>query len=338
MNPKHAMSAVVVFFSTLLLLSVIDKAVDRPQNMPPQYVQPYYPPYYPPERPIIPELRKPQITTEIPDYLDYRETVEQLKKWNREAPDFTEVGVYGKSSKEEDLYYLKIEADRGTDEYKPVVLITSCIHGNEPLSASTVMGYIGTMLGTYGEDKDVTELIDSRIIYFIPVVSPDSYPRSRHVDGVDPNRNFPTQDNPGKRSVPPVEELKNFFLEIKPKAVISGHTWGRIYLTPWGDQNRKCEDDDDYQKIIGEMCRLSRYRMQRACEMYNRPIYGTEVDWYYRNGAFSIVMEFGTHQRIPSSSEIQEEFNRTYKAVIHFIRHAPLVRSYREYRFPAHAA
>lgn len=337
MNPKNAIGAMVVFFSTFFILAIIDKGIDNSQNTP-RYIQPQYPPHYPPQKPIAPQLRNPEITTQIPDYLNYQDTVQQLKKWNSEAPDFTKIGTYGKSSQGEDLYYLKIEADRGTNEYKPVVLITACIHGNEPLSASAVMGYIGTMLGTYGKDKEATDLIDSRIIYFIPVASPDSYPRSRHVDGVDPNRDFPTRDNPSKKSVPPIEALKDFFLSIKPKAVISGHTWGRIYLTPWGDQTSKCDDDAEYRKIIGEMGRLSKYKMQRACEMYNQPIYGTEVDWYYRNGSFSIVMEFGTHQRVPSRSDIQEEFDRTYKAVLYFIQHAPLVRSYRTYRFPAHAA
>jgi hypothetical protein len=74
-----------------------------------------------------------------------------------------------------------------------------------------------------------------------------------------------------------------------------------------------------------EMGSLSRYRVQRACEMYNRPIYGTEVDWYYRGGAFAIVMEFGTHQRVPSQSDIDSEFQRTFKAVLYFIKEAPLV-------------
>jgi hypothetical protein len=73
--------------------------------------------------------------------------------------------------------------------------------------------------------------------------------------------------------------------------------------------------------------------------MYNSPIYGTEVDWYYRNGAFAttpnrkrihrgafaIVMEFGTHQHIPSQSDIDSEFRRTFQAVLYFIKEAPLV-------------
>lgn len=285
----------------------------------------------------------PQISVKMPPYLDYEKTVEQLKQWNKEAPRLTKIGTYGKSSRGRDLWYIRITGEQTYYE-KPVVLITACIHGNEPLSASTVMCYIGTMLDAYGEDSQVTSLIDSRDIYFVPVVSPDSYPRSRHVDGVDPNRDFPSLRNPNKRSVPPVQALRDFFLRVKPKAVISGHTWGRVYLIPHGDTMTNCPNYDDYKPIMDKMKELSRYRWIRACDMYmdggglnnppirvwglegsGRPIYGTEVDWYYRNGAAAIVMEFGTHQRVPSVSDIQVEFGRTYKAVLHFVEKAPLM-------------
>jgi hypothetical protein len=261
------------------------------------------------------------ITTKIPDYQDYPEVIDQLKEWGREAPDIAEVGTYGKSSKGKDLYYIRVNS--GVN--KPKVLITACIHGNEPHSASTVMAFIGTMLHDYGRDNAVTDLVDSRDVYFVPVVSPDSYPHSRHVDGVDPNRDFPGLRNPNRRSTPAVQAIQDLFKEIKPNAVISGHTFGRIFLTPWGEQNKLCPNERDYQRIVGEMTKLSGYRMQRACQMYGHPIYGTEVDWYYNNGAFAIVMEFSTHQRRPSYAEIKKEFNMTRTAILHFIKEAPIV-------------
>ena len=57
----------------------------------------------------------------------------------------------------------------------------------------------------------------------------------------------------------------------------------------------------------------------------NMPIFGTEVDWYYRNGSIPIVIEFGTHQRIPTDKDIQIEFDKTYEAMLHFIKEAPLI-------------
>jgi hypothetical protein len=277
--------------------------------------------------PIKPEPIKPInyiISNPNPSYLDNEATVNQLVEWHQEAPKLTEIGTYGKTSIGKDIYYIRVTNPE--TENKKVVLITACIHGNEPLSSSTIMSYIGTMLDKYGDDSEITELIDTRDIYFVPIVSPDSYPNKRHVDGVDPNRDFPTMRIPEKTSVPPVMALREFFLKIKPDAVISGHTSGRVYLTPWGDRNQVCPNESDYKRIIGEMSGMSGYDVMRACQIYNSPIYGGEVDWYYRHSSFSIVCEFGTHQNIPTTKDTREEFDLTFKAFLHFCKEAPLVK------------
>ena len=103
------------------------------------------------------------------------------------------------------------------------------------------------------------------------------------------------------------------------------------------------ENKADYDRIVGQMCKLSGYRMMRACDMYGAnglnnppiramgegnyglPIHGTEVDWYYRNKAFSIVMEFGTHQRIPTVTDTKTEFDKTWNAALLFIQEGPKV-------------
>jgi len=342
MNKINLLIINVLIFQLVLLLIFFNdtKSISTPiaEDTPPiQHVRP---------EPKIEEPIQNNITNPKPDYMTYDQTVSQLKKWNGEAPELTEVGVYGQSSKKKDLYYIRIKNKRNGD--KPKVLITACLHGNEPLSSSTTMWYIGSLLDGYGKDEKITFLLDNRDIYFVPVVSPDSYPNSRWVDGVDPNRNFPGPHKPNHRSIPPVKAIQDLFLDIKPKAMISGHTWGRVYLTPYGDRMDNCPDHDEYQRVIGEMSKLSGYRNIRASDLYmsngrlnnppirlfgrrfggytvSSPIYGTEVDWYYRGGAFSIVMEFGTHQRIPSRRDTEDEFNRTFKAVQHFIEEGPLV-------------
>lgn len=328
----------VVLASFVLTLSLLayfrpgareEIAQTQPLTRPSQPLQPPTPPQPEPPRP-------PEISNSFPGYQNYDGVVAQLKEWEKEAPDFVEIGIYGKSSRGKELWYIRVTNEKsGTGYYsdKLRTLVTASIHGNEPLSTSTTMGYIGTMLDTYGKDSEATQLVDTRELFFIPVVSPDSYPRSRHVDGVDPNRNFPTARDPNRRSVPPVQALRDFFLKVKPHAVISGHTYGRVYLHPWGDSTSLSPNHQDFQRVIGEMGRLSRYRVIRACQMYNRPIFGTEVDWYYRNGAISVVMEFGTHQRVPSMQDTRAEFDRTYKAVLYFLKDAPEVQVSPSWRF-----
>lgn len=288
-----------------------------------------------------PEPRKPQISVTMPTYLPYSALVTQLDKWHEEAPDLTERGSYGKSSQGQLLQYIRV-TNMVNKQPKKVVMITGCVHGNEPLSCGTVMAYLGAILSKYGTDSEVTELLNTRDIYFIPVVSPDSYPNNRIVDGVDPNRNFPCPHNPNQQSVPPIKAIQDFVLKIKPSATISGHTWGRSFLVPWGDSMTNCPDYDAYKALVqNKMCGLANYRFMRACDMYGAnglnvppphaheaymPIYGGELDWYYRQGSFAIVIEMGTHQHIPTINDIQSEFNATYKAVLLFIKEAPLIK------------
>lgn len=275
------------------------------------------------EEPVLEPINY-EIADPVPSFLNYDELVSKLEEWNETAPELTELFTYGSSSEGKDLYCIRVNNKR-IEETKPVLLITAATHGNEPWSCTSVMGYIGTILDKYGDDKQITDLIDSRDIYFVPIVSPDSYPHSRYVDGVDPNRDYPTRRNPSQSSIKPIEHLKQLFLEKRPSAAISGHTYGRVYLYPWGDSTKLCPNDLDYVRILKEMERYSGYGYKRACYAYNRPIFGTEVDWYYMNGCFSIVMEFGSHQRPPTNQEVQSEFDRTFEAVLYFCEEAPLV-------------
>jgi len=332
----------VASFVAALIALVTLSPKNTPTNVPPeQFVSPIH---Y--EETIAPQPI--QISNKSPGYLPYSGIITQLKKWNKEAPAITEFGTYGESSQGVPLTWLRV------GEGNKKVLITAAIHGNEPLSTSTVMAFIGNLLDGYGKNDEITNLIDNREIYFIPVVCPDSYPKSRYVDGTDPNRNFLA-----KNPVTPIKCLKDFFLEKKFNAAMSCHTWGRVFLTPYGEKYDIPPNQQDYQRIIGEMCEMTKkqpvsfteaeagviyrtttspfshkfdpvnianhYKTIRTCEMYSQPFSGGECDWFYKHGAFTIVMEMGLHQRIPSIKDTTTEFDMTWNAFLHFLKEAPLV-------------
>lgn len=312
-----------MLLDTVLVLTAANK---------PHEVDPAPPVIQQPQEEPKPEPLNPNISVTIPGWLSYADMVTQLKQWNKEAPDLTEVGRYGETSKGTPLGYIKLGRKDLCSERKKTLIFAS-IHGNEPWASAIIMGYIGTMLDAYGEDEQVTQLLDSQDIYFVPVASPDSAPQNeygqgmqRHVEGVDPNRDFPTRKSPDRKSVATVQSLRNFDKAVGGfDAVISGHTWGQVFLKPWGDSSQSCPNDSDYNRILGEMKQLSGYDPIPASQVYGRPIYGTEVDWFYRQGAFSIVIEYGTHQRVPSIQQVKSEIEKTYKAVLCFLSEAPTV-------------
>jgi len=276
-----------------------------------------------PAPPVKP--RTPNVSVPMPDYLPYDKLTQQLDRWHGEAPDLTERGTYGQTGSGQPIHYLRV-TNLLNKSPKKAAMITGCIHGNEPLSTATVMAWVGGLLSQYGKNNAVTELLDTVDVYFVPVVSPDSYPNSRFANGVDPNRNFPCPARPNVRSVPPIKSVQDFFLKIKPQVAISCHTSGRMCLVPWGDSNAVCPDNESYRLVVGRVCNMTGYSYLRACELYRRPIYGGEMDWYYRNGAFSVVMEMGSHQNIPSPRDISTEYNKTFKGMLYLVQEGSKVR------------
>lgn len=271
------------------------------------------------------ELQPPtyEISNPSPQFMGYHQILRQLNQWHTEAPEITQLLSYGKSSKGSSLVYFRI-----TDgQPHPVVLITGSIHGNESWSTCEVMCLIGKILSQYGRNDMVTKLVNSRDLYFVPVISPDSYPNVRHVDGVDPNRDFPSLRDPNHRSTASVRAVQDLFLKIKPKAVIAGHTFGRVYIYPWGDQYKTSPNDEEYRRLLDNMGRYSGYRMLQGVYNYAEPMIGTELDWYYRHQAISIVMEIGTHQNPPNPEEISSEFGMIYMAMLYFIYQAPKIQA-----------
>lgn len=260
------------------------------------------------------KLILPKITELKPAYRDYLKTVDLLKTWEKEANDFVEVGTYGKTTKGLDQYYVKI-TNKKKQGKKPSCVITGCIHGNEPISTCTEIWWMTHLLNNYEKDSKVKEIIDTREIYFIPVLSPDTYPHSRHVDGVDPNRNFPSSGE--KTSVTPVENFKNFFKNKKFDAFVTGHSYGRIFLFA---QDNDSERQSAYNRIKKEMDKISSYRASNL----GGPNTTLDGDWGNRQGAFSLLVEFGTHQRIPSIEDIQTDFDATYESILYFLKEAPI--------------
>jgi hypothetical protein len=253
-----------------------------------------------------------QVSNPVPPHLSYAQTVQQFYQWEREKPELVTLGSYGVDTEGQLLYCLMVTNKKIVTQKKRV-LISACIHGNEPWSAACVMAYLGTILNSHNNPQYpyINNMLDCREIYFIPVMCPDNYPHSRTINGVDPNRNW--SKNP---SIAPIESLKNFHRIFHFDAMISGHTYGRIFLYPSALKNHQ-----KTQQLLSTMATWSNYDKGATG--------GSTLDlnWFYNNGAFAIIIEYGTHQRIPTPEQICSEFQRTYWSVILFIQDGPNVLS-----------
>jgi hypothetical protein len=316
--------AVVAYVITIAIaLGARQLPLSWPQAIPPTVQRPVDPPVAVEPGPYAIDPQG------VSDYLTYPKVVELLKSWQAQAPEITEFGSYGKNQQGTDLCYLRI----GTPGQKRV-LITGAIHGNERLGTATVLNIMGEILKDYKHDEDVTWLVKNREIYFVPVFSPESYLRSREIEGVDPNRHWPTpaatSRGPFHLPLPhlpnasnkasPVLAIQAWFTKMNFSAVIDGHTYGRLFIYP---SYARGEDLAAYQTLTSEMAKLSGYKPEVAA------IQGLAIDFYYSKSAVAIVTEFGpaTNEGHDfSTAAIQPEFQKTCKAVLYFIRQAPEIK------------
>jgi len=111
-------------------------------------------------------------------FYNHEEVVSALKELNSNYSSITELELLGKSEEGRDIWMLQIcNPKTGKDTDKPAVYAEGTIHGNE-IQATEVCLYLAWyLLDNYGELPDITELIDSRTFYIVPIVNVDNRAR-----------------------------------------------------------------------------------------------------------------------------------------------------------------
>lgn len=300
---------ILVAVLTSLLILVHAKPPKKQLPLPP-------PPTLPPQINVPPPETGPYtISRQIPDkFYSYPEIVTLLQEWNKQAPEITSFGSYGKNRQNTDLHYLRI----GTPG-KPKILIHAAIHGNERLATSSTLGIMGKMLNDYKRNDDVTWIVKNRDVYFVPVFSPESYLKSREIEQGDPNRNWPYPGSKKDNTSSPIIAMREFFQREKFCAVIDGHTTGRDFFWP---SIAKGDDKEKYKQLTTGMATLAGYS---PSPVSSGPA-GFAIDWYYWKGAVAILTEFGAGGHDQPVKNIAPEIEKTYKAYLYFMRNAPDVK------------
>lgn len=263
----------------------------------------------PPPPPARPE--KYEVSAMPQEYLNYTQVQALLEKWNKECPEITELGEYGKTVSGTPLKYLRV----GTPG-QPKVLIHACIHGNERLAAAATLWMMQKMLNDFGRDPNITWLVQNREVYWVPVLSPDTYLKQRFVEGVDPNRDYPYPGRKDHKAASPIQAIMDFHMKHHFTGVISGHTTGNVYFWP---AIAPAADQTLHKQLAGEMSKLSGYNNSRIS---GGPA-GFEIDWYYWKGAVAILTEFGSGSHEQPTSSIKPHGDKNYPAYMHFIKQSP---------------
>ncbi len=283
-------------------------------------------------------------------YHSYQETVEELNALSSQYPQLLQVETIGQTHEGRDMTAVRLTGTAGLTGDKSHVLIFGLTHAREWISAEMPMFLLNQLLAGYGNDAEVTRLLDGLVIYILPVTNPDGHvysqteykmwrknrrPNGGGSFGVDVNRNFPIGWGTGSsrwsrsdtyRGTEPKSEretraLLQLFEEKRFVSALSFHSYSELILYPWGYDKSATPDAGEYKQRADAMAALNGYRPGQVSRILYTAGGATDDTFYKEYGAWAYTFELGK-QFVPPESEIEPICNQNLPSVMLFLKNS----------------
>jgi murein tripeptide amidase MpaA len=107
-------------------------------------------------------------------YFTNAEVETTIEEWADKFPHLITVTSIGNSHENRPIWLLSITNQKtGLDQEKPAVWIDANIHATEISGTTTALFVAHNLLSKYGEDEQVTRILDNSTYYIVPRVNPD---------------------------------------------------------------------------------------------------------------------------------------------------------------------
>ncbi len=107
-------------------------------------------------------------------YRTLDQVYESLTALNQAYPNLTTLEVVGKSEEGRPLMAMTVNNPKtGPAADKPAIYVDGNIHGNEIQGGEICLYLLDYLLGNYGKNPDITQLLDKTCFYVVPVVNLD---------------------------------------------------------------------------------------------------------------------------------------------------------------------
>ena len=307
-------------------------------------------------------------------YHTYDEMCEELNKLSLVHPELVTMTSLGQSIEGREIIAVRLMTDadknaKGTaafGKYSPLkkitsfespasdnrgaektqVLIMGGHHAREWISVEQSLYILNHLVNNYKKDEAVTRLIESREIWFVPMVNPDGitysqtnykmWRKNRRDNGggkfgVDLNRNYgykwggagsspdaddDTYHGAGAFSEPETAAVKELCDSKNFVACVTYHSYSELVLYPWG-HTYSTANDAVLSGISDTIGRLINYTSQQSSDLYITT--GDTTDWLYGDkkcAAFTV--ELG-QEFIPEEANIEKLCKRNLPGAMYLI-------------------
>ncbi len=239
-------------------------------------------------------------------YRNYDELLEDLQEIELQYPDICKLYDIGNTRGKEYLmegnsYYndynheiwaMKVSDNVAEEEDEPSVFYMAEHHAREPISLEVNMYVLNHIISNYGSDPIITEEVNNKQIWFMPLVNPNGHKivtdevdlwwrkniRDNNEngsinfgggDGVDPNRNYDwnwggegssgdtnseTYRGPSAFSEPEIQAMRDILGSHHFVTGITYHAYSELVLFPFGYANNiQAPDHDALQELANDM-------------------------------------------------------------------------------------
>lgn len=244
-------------------------------------------------------------------YHTYEETVDILKDLNSSHAEIVELVGLGLSYNNRTILAVRITNESSGLEGKFEILYTGEHHARELISTEIILYIMNYVVFNYGINATITEILNNRVLWFIPMVNPDGVAdyiekgepgwrkNSRKPYGVDINRNYGYQwgqagssDDENSDiyrgtapfSEPETRAIRDFVLSHNFVIAVNYHSGAELVIYPWGYTRSLHPSPPDigfFTEIGKTIESMTGYYCQQASYFYLAS--GTAIDWMYHN-------------------------------------------------------
>jgi hypothetical protein len=293
----------------------------------------------------------------------------------RSNPKLVKQVVIGHSVQGQEILAFKVTTDarQVPDGHRPSVLYNSTQHAREWITPEMTRRLMRHVIDGYGTDREIRKLLGSTELWFVPVANPDGYDYTfttdrlwrknlrdndgdgviTGVDGVDPNRNFPTRwgyDNegsspspdsqiyrgPAPASEPETRALDGLMARVGFEFLINYHSAAELLLYGVGWQVATPTPDDVlYETLAGDDANpaVPGYDPDISAELYTTNGETTEhAQEAY--GTLAFTPEMSTCQTASAADPNDAFLPEDCESVFHFPDSEPLIQAEFEKNIP----
>jgi hypothetical protein len=288
-------------------------------------------------------------------YPTYQQYEALLHTFAADHPDLCRLVDLGPTSnlvRPHRLWAVVLSDNPDEEEAEPEVLLTSTIHGDETTGFILMLRLIDDLIRNYGDDSEITTLVDETEIWINPNANPDGtyYGGDDTVSDairfyttatgaaseVDGNRNFPDFDDgdhpdgypwlPETETMMALAEEKTFVLSV------NFHGGAEVVNYPWDTVERRHPDNDWFRDLARNWADLAQSDSPGGYMTDQDNGITNGWDWYtvaggrqdfmtFFHGGREVTIEI-SETKLLSTDELDDLWSWNRRALLDFISHA----------------